>query len=76
MYKAKVQKEALRLPPDQRLELADALYSSLEPEPLTGWQREVLRERLEKAEAHPERFSSWDEAKRRIQLGRRRTRRV
>ncbi len=67
MNKTEVQRDALRLPPEDRLEIAEALYRSLDPEPLADWQKDKLDERLAAADAHPERFSTWDEAKARIE---------
>ena len=67
MNKTQLQDEALLLPPEDRREIADALYGSLQPEPLSDWEVELLDQRVADADGYPERFTSWDEAKARIQ---------
>jgi putative addiction module component (TIGR02574 family) len=74
MNKIQIQQDALEFPPEDRLELADTLYRSLDPPPLADWQGELLRKRVAEADAHPERFSSWEEAKQRLEQGIRRPR--
>lgn len=66
MSKTLLQQDLLRLPPEERLEIADALYSSLDPGPLSDRQKTMLDERSLEADAHPERFSAWGDAKNRI----------
>jgi putative addiction module component (TIGR02574 family) len=70
MTKTELKSEALQLPVEDRLELAEALWESLEQEPvqpeLPAWQREILDERLAADEAAPEAGSSWEEVKQRI----------
>jgi putative addiction module component (TIGR02574 family) len=70
MTKAELQSEALQLPVEDRLELAEVLWESLEQEPaqpeLPTWQREVLDERLAADDAAPEAGSPWQEVKKRI----------
>ena len=75
MDKAQLQQDVLRLPPEERLEIANALYSSLDPEPLADWQGEVLKKRIAEAETNPERFAAWEDAKARIQQSVRRPQR-
>lgn len=70
MTKDELKREALKLPPEERLKLAEALWESLErdgiqPE-IPQWQRDLLDERLAEAEANPEAMEPWDEVKRRI----------
>ena len=73
MNKAELKLEALQLPVEDRLELAEALWESLEREPghieLPAWQREILDERLAADDAAPEAGSLWKEVKRRILAG-------
>ena len=66
MSKAQIQRAVLRLPAEDRLEIAHSIYESLGPQPLSERQQEVLRQRAAEADAHPERFSSWAEAQDRI----------
>jgi putative addiction module component (TIGR02574 family) len=70
MNKAELQSQVLQLPVADRLELAEALWESLEREPvqpeLPPWQREVLDERLAADDAAPEAGSPWEEVKQRI----------
>ena len=75
MNKTQLQHDVLQLPPEERLEIANALYSSLDPEPLADWQGEVLKKRVAEADARPDRFDRWEDAKARIQQGARRPRR-
>jgi len=70
MTKTELHSEALRLPVEDRIELAEALWESLELEPvqpdLTSWRREVLDKRLADDDAAPEAGSPWQEVKQRI----------
>jgi putative addiction module component (TIGR02574 family) len=70
MTKTELKSEALQLPVEDRLELAEALWESLEQEPvqpeLPAWQRELLDERVAADEAAPEAGSPWEEVKQRI----------
>jgi putative addiction module component (TIGR02574 family) len=62
--------EALQLSVEDRLDLAEALWESLEQEEmqpeLPAWQREILDERLITDDAAPEAGSPWREVKQRI----------
>jgi putative addiction module component (TIGR02574 family) len=70
MTKTELKSEALQLPVEDRLELAEALWESLEREPLQpklpAWQRELLEERLAADETAPGAGSPWEEVKQRI----------
>jgi putative addiction module component (TIGR02574 family) len=70
MTKTELQSEALQLPVEDRLDLAEALWDSLEREPmqleLPAWQREILEERLAADDAAPEAASPWEVVKQRI----------
>lgn len=70
MTKTELKSEALKLPVKDRLELAEALWESLESESaqldLHRWQREMLDERLAADDAESEAGSRWQEVKRRI----------
>lgn len=72
MNKTELQHEALLLPPEERREIADALYGSLQPEALSERQVEALEQRVAEANAHPERFTPWDAVRARIREGIRR----
>ena len=59
MSVAEIIRQINKLPPQERLEVAQAAWSSLVDDnefeiPLTEAQRRLLRERLEEARAHPE----------------------
>lgn len=68
MTKAEIQQQALELPAAERQELAEALWESLEAEPvqIPHWQRRLLDERLKALEEHPETGSPWEEVKKRV----------
>ncbi|HWN41642.1 MAG TPA: addiction module protein [Thermoanaerobaculia bacterium] len=62
-------KKLLELPVVEKMELAQMLWESIEPEEeadflaLHAWQRQVLDERLSDLERHPEDEQTWEEAK-------------
>jgi len=70
MAKSELRSQALQLPVDERLDLAEALWESIDREPgqpsLPEWQRQVLGERLAAVDAAPDAGSPWDAVKRRI----------
>lgn len=68
MTRAELQDAALALPAEDRQELAEVLWESLEPdsEPLPAWQRRLLDQRLKAFDENPDAGSSWDEVKRRV----------
>lgn len=70
MTKAQLKSEALQLPVEERLEIAEAIWESLETavdQPsLPDWQREILDERLAEDDANPDEGSPWEEVKQRI----------
>lgn len=56
---------------DERLELAEALWSSVEdegeaPSVLPAWQRQTLDARIEADEMDPEGGAPWSDVKKRI----------
>jgi len=63
-----IQRTALALPPEDRRELVDVLWESLEsdPEPLPDWQRRLLDKRLAALEAKREEGSTWDDVEERV----------
>jgi putative addiction module component (TIGR02574 family) len=61
MTKAEIQAAALKLPPEERAELIEALNLSFLAEPLTDWQKELLDERLAEDEGNPERALPGEE---------------
>jgi putative addiction module component (TIGR02574 family) len=63
MTKAEIREQALKLPPEERVELVEALNVSLLEEPLSDWQRELLDERLDALEREPDDTLSWEEVK-------------
>lgn len=70
MTKAKIQEQALSLPVEDRVELADELWASIQREqdklPLWPWQAEILEERLRMLDEDPEAGSTWDEVKKEL----------
>ena len=49
MTKAEIQREIMKLPEDERLEVAEGIWASLDDpdaHPLPSWQRDLLDERL------------------------------
>ena len=70
MTKTELRSQALELPVDERLELAEALWESLEQESvqpaLPEWQRHILDERIAEDDAAPDEGSPWEEVKQRI----------
>jgi putative addiction module component (TIGR02574 family) len=68
MTRAALQK-LLELPAAEKLELAQLLWESVEPEEETrylaipGWQRQILDERLADLESHPDDEQTWEEVK-------------
>lgn len=66
MTKAQLQEQILALPIGERLDVADAIWESLEGsiEPmLPAWQRQLLDERIAVAEADPDAGTPWSEVK-------------
>lgn len=62
MTRTEIQRQILELPENERLELADAIWASLEdPDALElpAWQRELLDERL--AASETEEGRDWEE---------------
>ncbi len=53
MTKAEIQAAALKLPPEERAELMEALNLSFLEEPLADWQKQLLDERLAEDERDP-----------------------
>ncbi len=70
-------KELFKLPVKERLELAQALWDSVDPEDevrllsLPDWQRSILRDRLADLDRNPGDEQPWDEVRKELQrLGR------
>ncbi|HEX4955091.1 MAG TPA: addiction module protein [Thermoanaerobaculia bacterium] len=68
MTKTDLARSALELPPDERMELVETLWQSLEREPakLPDWQRALLDERIAELERNPEEGSPWEEVRKRV----------
>jgi putative addiction module component (TIGR02574 family) len=68
MKSAEIQR-LLELPVDERMELAQILWESVEPEDETrflsipDWQRRILDERLANIERNPNDEQTWEEVK-------------
>ena len=68
MTRATLQK-LLELPAAEKIELAQMLWESIEPEEeagflaIPGWQRQILDERLADLDQNPEDEETWEEVK-------------
>lgn len=69
MSKAELLIELRKLPLAERVELLEEVWREAESEGsgLLVWQREILDQRLKDAEANPEDWVSWDDAKKRLE---------
>ena len=62
----------LDLPVEERLEIAQLLWNSVEPEDeirflsIPDWQRRILEERLEDLDRNPNDGQPWDEVKKEL----------
>ena len=69
-----VKRQALQLPPEERVELVAEIRNSLRPEdlPVPVWQRDPIRERLDALEGMDleERSTPWEEVRDRVFPGR------
>ena len=70
MTKSELKHEVLQLPVEERLELVEVIWESLdrstgEP-PLHDWQRRILDERIDEDEQDPDAGAPWHEVKQRI----------
>lgn len=66
MTRRELVEEALKLPPEERAELVEALQVSLLDAPPADWQRELLDERLAAHECDPEDATPWEEVRARL----------
>ena len=70
LAKSEIQKEALNLPAEERIELVVELWDSLAPGeiPVPDWQRVLIRDRLAALEdvLPEERSVPWEAARKRI----------
>jgi putative addiction module component (TIGR02574 family) len=68
MNRAEIRK-LLELPADEKMELAQILWESVEPEDETrflsipDWQRQILDERLADIDRNPDDEQTWEEVK-------------
>ncbi len=69
MSKAELLIELRKLPFAERVELLEEVWREVESEGsgLLDWQNEILGQRLQDAEAHPDDWVSWDDAKKRLE---------
>ena len=62
-------KKLLKLPAEERLEIAQVLWESVEPEDevrfvsVPAWQRKILQERLEDLVRNPDDEQPWEEVR-------------
>jgi putative addiction module component (TIGR02574 family) len=67
--------DLLKLPAQERLEIAQILWESVEPEEearlllIPDWQREILKERVQDLDRNPGDEQSWEEVKAEIWPG-------
>lgn len=70
MTKAQLKREALQLPVEEQLEIAEAIWESLESAadqpPIPDWQRQLLDERIAEDDADPKGGSPWEQVRQRI----------
>ena len=70
MTKTQVQRQALELPPEDRIDLAVEIWDSLSAKdiPVPDWQRDLIRERLAELEGADieERSTPWSEVRKRV----------
>ena len=70
MTKAQVQRQALELPPEDRIDLAVEIWESLSAKdiPVPDWQRDLIRERLAELEGvdSEDRSTPWGEVRERV----------
>lgn len=70
MTKTELRKSALDLPVEERLELAEAIWESVESQSeqpaIPSWQQDLLDQRIAADDAAPEAGSPWHEVKQRI----------
>ena len=70
LTKTEVKRQALELPPEERVELVVEIWNSLQPEdvPVPIWQTDLIRERLEALEGMDpeERSAPWEEVRERV----------
>ena len=70
LTKTEVKRQALELPPEERVELVVEIWNSLHPEdvPVPSWQRDLIRERLKELEGKnpEERSSPWEVVRERV----------
>jgi putative addiction module component (TIGR02574 family) len=63
MTRTELQQEALQLPVEERLQLAEALWESVEDAPvqpqIPEWQRAILAERIAEDDADPDSGRVW-----------------
>jgi putative addiction module component (TIGR02574 family) len=68
MNRAEIRK-LLELPADEKMELAQILWESVEPEDearflsIPDWQRQILDERLADIDRNPDDEQTWEEVK-------------
>ena len=74
LTKAEIKRQALELPPEERVDLVAEIWNSLQPDdlPVPAWQRELIRGRMAALEGmDPEaRATPWKEARERVFPGR------
>ena len=70
MTKAQVQRQALELPPEDRIALAVEIWDSLSAKDIRvpDWQRDLIRERLAELEGvdSKDRSTPWNEVRERV----------
>ena len=75
LAKSQIQRQALSLPPQERIELVVELWDSLAPEeiPVPEWQRELIRDRLAEIEHldPEERSVPWEVVRKQVFTDRR-----
>ena len=68
MTKAELHRQVLALPANEKLKLVEEVWCSLAPDeiPVPDWQVELIDERLQELEEHPETGESWQQVEKQI----------
>ncbi len=68
MTKVELQRQVMALPVAERLELVEDVWCNLAPDeiPVPAWQIELIDERLDHLERHPEVGESWEQVEKQI----------